>query len=74
MGFQNVRLIQNIEVTCVKCQNACVGMLVWWVRRGGSDSKGELWVSENNTRVSENDTTQIILAVQKQYLGIHKQH
>ena len=25
MGFQNVRLIQNIEETCVKCQNACVG-------------------------------------------------
>ena len=58
------------------CQmSKCVrGGLVWWVRRVGSDSKGELWVSENNTRVSENDTTQIILAVQKQYLGIHKQH
>ena len=74
MGFQNVRLIQNIEETCVKCQNACVGGWFWWVGRVGSDSKGELWVFENNTRVSENDTTQIILAVQTQYLGIHKQH
>ena len=55
-GPQNSSLIQNIEETCVKCQNGCVGV-------GSVGGEEELWMS-NKQHLRWN--------IQKQQLGIHK--